>query len=105
MAAFLKGFAELLERCALAADIDGHLLGLEGSDNSDMGDYTDNVQRAYQGRLLAYLRGGPSPVPAFRGRPGAPQPAYGGPAPSSGPVTVRFSAPLLKPAEITLSVE
>ena len=82
-----------------------HLLGLEGSDNSDMGDYTDNVQRAYQGRLLAYLRGGPAPVPAFRGRPGAPQPAYGGPAPTSGPVTVRFTAPLLKAAEITLTVE
>ncbi len=82
-----------------------HLLGLEGSDNSDMGDYTDNVQRAFQGRLLAYVRGGASPVPAFRGRPGAPQPAYGGPAPTSGPVTVRFTAPLLKSAEITLTVE
>lgn len=82
-----------------------HLLGLEGSDNSDMGDYTDNVQRAFQGRLLAYVRGGTSPVPAFRGRPGAPQPAYGGPAPASGPVTVRFTAPLLKSAEITLTVE
>ena len=82
-----------------------HLLGLEGSDNSDMGDYTDNVQRAFQGRLLAYVRGGTSPVPAFRGRPGAPQPAYGGPAPTSGPVTVRFTAPLLKSAEITLTVE
>jgi len=82
-----------------------HLLGLEGSDNSDMGDYTDNVQRAFQGRLLAYVRGGALPVPAFRGRPGAPQPAYGGPAPTSGPVTVRFTAPLLKSAEITLTVE
>ena len=82
-----------------------HLLGLEGSDNSDMGDYTDNVQRAFQGRLLAYVRGGAAPVPAFRGRPGAPQPAYGGPAPVSGPVTVRFSTPLLKSAEITLTVE
>lgn len=32
------------------------LLGLEGSDNRDMGDYTDNVQRVYKGRLLAYVK-------------------------------------------------
>ena len=56
------------------------LLGLEGSDNRDMGSYTDNVQRAYRGRLLAYLR-----------------------ATGSGPVTVRFSAPLLQGASVTLS--
>lgn len=56
------------------------LLGLEGSDNRDMGNYTDNVQRAYRGRLLAYLR-----------------------ATGSGPVTVRFSAPLLQGASVTLS--
>ena len=58
------------------------LLGLEGSDNRDMGSYTDNVQRAYRGRLLAYLR-----------------------ATGSGPVTVRFSAPLLQGASVTLSAE
>lgn len=58
------------------------LLGLEGSDNRDMGNYTDNVQRAYRGRLLAYLR-----------------------ATGSGPVTVRFSAPLLQGASVTLSAE
>ena len=56
------------------------LLGLEGSDNRDMGSYTDNVQRAYRGRLLAYLR-----------------------ATGAGPVTVRFSAPLLQGASVTLS--
>ena len=59
------------------------LLGLEGCDNRDMGSYTDNVQRAYQGRLLAYVRGGDTP----------------------GPVTVRFSTPLLPRAEVTLRVE
>ncbi|MCR4860002.1 MAG: DUF4982 domain-containing protein [Bacteroidales bacterium] len=82
-----------------------YLLGLEGCDNRDMGDYTDNVQRAYRGRLLAYVRGGQNPAPpVFRGFPGAPQPAFGGVAPQSGPVTVRFSAPLLQPAELTLTV-
>ena len=89
----------------ITCSIDGpaHLLGLEGSDNRDMGDYTDNVQRAYQGRLLAYVRGGLSPVPV-RTRPGAVRPAYGGPARPAGPVTIRFSTPLLPPAEITLTI-
>ena len=58
------------------------LLGLEGSDNRDMGDYTDNVQRAYRGRLLAYLR-----------------------ATDAGTVTVRFRAPLLQGAEVRLNVK
>ncbi|MDR2146014.1 MAG: DUF4982 domain-containing protein [Tannerella sp.] len=32
------------------------LLGLEASNNEDMGDYTDNRQRAFHGRLLAYVK-------------------------------------------------
>lgn len=32
------------------------LLGLEGSDNTDMGNYRDNQQRVHNGRLLAYVR-------------------------------------------------
>ncbi len=59
------------------------LLGLEGSDNSDMGDYRDNRQRVYMGRLLAYV--------ASTGQPGH--------------VTVRFSSPLLKSAEVSFDVE
>lgn len=51
------------------------LLGLEGSDNRDMGDYTDNIQRAHHGRLLAYV---------------------------VGTGTVTFSSPLLQPAVVTL---
>jgi hypothetical protein len=54
------------------------LLGLEAGNNSDMGDYTDNVQRAFHGRLLAYIQ------------------ATG----ETGDVKVTFSAPLLKPVEI-----
>jgi hypothetical protein len=32
------------------------LLGMEASNNTDMGSYTDNVQRAFHGRLLVYLQ-------------------------------------------------
>ena len=32
------------------------LLGLEGSNNGDMRDYTDNHHRAFHGRLLAYIQ-------------------------------------------------
>lgn len=58
------------------------LLGLEGSNNSDMSSYTDPRHRAYRGRLLAYIQS-----------TGA----------SDEPVTIRFSSPLLKPASITLN--
>ncbi len=57
------------------------LLGLEGSNNSDMSDYTDNRHRAYHGRLLAYIE-------------------------STGkeePVTISFSSPLLKGTQIILN--
>ncbi len=57
------------------------LLGLEGSNNTDMTDYTDNVHRANGGRLLAYIK--------TTGKPGE--------------VTVRFSSPLLKPATLTFN--
>ncbi len=59
------------------------LLGLEGSDNSDMSDYTDNRHRVYHGRLLAYVQTTGSP----------------------GTVRVRFSSPLLEGTEVTLTVE
>ena len=60
------------------------LLGLEGSDNTDMGDYRDNRQRVYGGRLLAYL----APVKN-----------------SHGPSTVTFTSPLLNGGEITINVK
>ena len=59
------------------------LLGLEGSDNSDMGNYRDNLQRVYMGRLLAYV----------------------GSVGETGRVTVRFSSPLLKSAEVSFEIE
>lgn len=63
--------------------VDGpaRLLGLEGSDNSDMSDYTDNRQRAYHGRLLAYIES----------------------TGVEGPVKVSFSSPLLKGTQIILN--
>ena len=50
-------------RCKLADNairclVDGgiELLGMESGDNSDMGDWTDDTQRAYRGRLIIYVR-------------------------------------------------
>lgn len=60
-----------------------HLLGLEGSNNSDMSDYTDNHHRAYHGRLLSYIQ------------------TVG----TAGTVRVKFTSPLLKGAEVALVVE
>ena len=60
----------------------GELLGLESADNTDMGNWTDNVQRAYRGRLLAYVRAGNS----------------------AGKLKVKFSAPYLEGAEVEIPV-
>lgn len=57
----------------------GRLLGLEGSNNSDMSDYTNNHRRVYNGRLLAYVR-----------------------STGVGDIRVSFSSPLLKGCEVTL---
>jgi len=55
------------------------LLGLEGSNNTDMSDYRDNHQPVYRGRLVSYIR-----------RTG------------QGTVRVTFSADGLRPYTITL---
>jgi len=54
------------------------LLGLEASNNSDMGNYRDNVQRVFHGRLMAYIQ------------------ATG----EQGEIKVKFTALWLKPVEI-----
>ncbi len=56
------------------------LLGLEAGNNSDMSNYRDNVQRVYQGRILAYVQ------------------TTG----TSGQIKVNFTAPWLKPVEVSL---
>ena len=65
----------------IVCTIDGpaRLLGLEGSNNSDMGDYRDNRQAANRGALFAYVR-----------RLG------------KGTITVRFTADGLNPTEVKL---
>ena len=59
------------------------LLGLEGSNNGDMSDYTDNHHRAFHGRLLAYIR------------------TTG----EKGEIRVKLTSPLLKGAEVVLKAE
>ena len=56
------------------------LLALEAGDNADMGNYRDNRQRVYRGRLLAYI-------------------ACTDPA---KPVSIEISSPLLKSTEIKI---
>ena len=62
---------------------DARLLGLEASNNSDMSDYTDNKQRVYHGRMIAYIQA----------------------EETEGEVTVSFSANWLKSAEANISIQ
>ena len=80
-----NGIAVKLADNNITCEVEGpaKLLGLEGSDNQDMGDYTDNHQRLYRGRLLAYIQS----------------------AGKQGPVKVKFTSPLLQGAEVSLQVE
>ncbi|MFO7657785.1 MAG: glycoside hydrolase family 2 TIM barrel-domain containing protein, partial [Bacteroidales bacterium] len=59
------------------------LLGLEAGNPSDMGDYTDNRQRVYHGRMVAYIQ------------------ATG----EKGLAKVTFSSPWLKGAEVEIEIE
>jgi beta-galactosidase len=79
-----KGNPVLLADNEIKCTIDGlaKLLGLEASNNEDMGNYKDNRQRVYQGRLIAYLKGTNEP----------------------GKVKLTFSSPWLKSAEVSVDV-
>ena len=61
----------------------GKLLGLEASNNSDMGDYTDNVHRVFHGRMLAYIQ------------------ATG----EDGKINIRFTSPWLKETQTEISIK
>ena len=61
----------------------GTLLGLEAGNNTDMGDYTDNVQRVFHGHLVAYIQS--------NGR--------------NEPITVKFTSNWLKPVEVAVIVK
>ena len=69
----------------VTCEIEGpaRLLGLEGSNNRDMSDYTDNRHRTYHGRLLAYVQ------------------TTG----DKGEIRVKLSSPLLKGTEVRLKAE
>ena len=58
------------------------LLGLEGSNMQDMGNYRDNIQRVYNGKLMAYIQ--------TKGEEGS--------------VKITFSSPWLKNSEVLLKV-
>jgi len=79
-----KGIPVMLSDDEITCTIEGpaKLLGLEASNNSDMGDYTDNVQRAYHGRLLTYIQ--------TTGQ--------------AGTVNVKFTSPWLKDTTVKLEV-
>ena len=60
----------------------GVLLGLEAGNNSDMTDYTDNVQRVFHGHIAAYIQSTGE---------------------SSEPIKVSFTSQWLKPVEVTIT--
>ncbi len=60
----------------------GQLLGLEGSNNADMGNYRDNMQRVHNGQLLAYIK-----------------------TTKKGDIKVKFQSPLLQETEVTVKVD
>jgi beta-galactosidase len=77
-----NGIPVMISEDELTCTIEGpaKLLGMEASNNSDMGDYTDNVQRVYHGRLIAYVQ------------------ATG----KEGKINIKFSAPWLKDGKVSL---
>lgn len=68
--------------CTLSGS--GTLLGLEAGNNTDMGDYTDNVQRVFHGHLVAYIQ--------VNGM-------------SNEPINVKFTSNWLKSAEVSIQVK
>jgi len=56
------------------------LLGMEASNGQDMNNYRDNINRVFCGRMLTYIQA----------------------TSETGRITLRFTAPLLKPLEINL---
>jgi hypothetical protein len=80
-----KGVPVMLADDEVKCTIEGpaKLLGLEAGNNSDMGNYRDNVQRVFHGRLLAYIQ------------------TTG----EAGNVKITFSSPWLKPIEVNLEAK
>lgn len=79
-----NGIPVMLADNEITCEIEGpaRLLGLEASNNADMSDYTDNKQRAFHGRLLAYIQS----------------------SGEIGDVTVKFSSPWVKETKVKLNI-
>jgi len=77
-----KGVPVMISEDEITCTIEGpaKLLGLEASNNSDMGNYHDNVQRVYHGRLIAYVQS----------------------TGNVGKINLKFSAPWLKDAKVII---
>lgn len=80
-----KGIPVMLSDNEVTCTINGSgtLLGLEAGNNTDMSDYTDNVQRVFHGHLIAYIQ------------------STGG----NEPIKVKFTSNWLKPAEVIIQVK
>ncbi|WP_207795730.1 sugar-binding domain-containing protein [Sphingobacterium haloxyli] len=62
----------------------GRLLGMEAGNNADMGDYTDNKQRAYHGKMIVYIQANGEP---------------------NEKIVARFTAPWLKSADLEIQLD
>lgn len=79
------GIPVMLSDNEITCDIsNGELLGLEGSNNSDMSDYTDNKHRVYHGRIIAFIKPSGDKV---------------------DDINVRFTSPWLKTAVTTIKIK
>ncbi|MFV0521747.1 MAG: sugar-binding domain-containing protein [Mangrovibacterium sp.] len=81
-----NGIPVMLSDDEIACHIQGDakLLGLEASNNSDMTDYTDNKQRVYHGRMVAYIKVGEK---------------------ADGNINIQFTGNWLKLAETNIQVQ
>lgn len=80
-----KGNLVILADNEITCEVEGPavLLGMEAGNNEDMTDYTDNIHRAYHGRMLLYIQ------------------ATG----EAGDVKIKLTSPLLKSTETLIKVK
>jgi len=80
-----KGIPVMISEDEVTCELEGpaRLLGLEASNNSDMGNYSDAVHRVYHGRMIAYIQS----------------------TGNAGKINLKFTASWLKSAFLTMDVE
>ena len=81
---------------------DAKLLALESGDNTDMGNYRDNRQRVYQGKLLGYLKNHNDDPKPRNQRPRPFDFTMPEQMPEDGSIIIEVTSPYLKPASITI---